>query len=123
MAQQKQHRVIQMDIRLKLMKHYKNAFTETGIQIEYGLKKLREDPQETERWLTQRNTPPEITLETTAEEDWGWNKKTKTTSTPNNMPQEQQTKRKTNTRLGGKSKTMERAKGMGGNAATYWKKR
>ena len=71
MAQQKQHKVIQMDIRLKLMKHYKeDQPPETGLQIHYDIKKLREDPQKAERWLTQRNAPPEIAPETTAEEDW-----------------------------------------------------
>jgi len=71
MAQQKQNKVIQMDIRLKLMKYYKeDQPPETGLQIQYDIKKLREDPQKAERWLTQRNAPPEIAPETTAEEDW-----------------------------------------------------
>ena len=46
MAHQKQHKVIQVDMRLKLMKHYKeDQPPETGLQIQYDVKKLREDPQ------------------------------------------------------------------------------
>jgi len=75
MAQQ-QHKVIRMDIRLRLMKHSKkNQPPETGMQIKYDLTELREDPQKTERWLTQREEPPEFHNNTTAAEDWGKIKK------------------------------------------------
>ena len=44
MAQQ-QHKVIRMDIRLRLMKYYKkHKSQETGKHIQYDLLKLREDP-------------------------------------------------------------------------------
>jgi len=70
MAQQ-QHKVIQMDIRPKLLRRYKeHKPPETGMHISYGPTKLREDPQKTERWLTQRQEPPEITQATTATADW-----------------------------------------------------
>jgi len=45
------------------------------MQIKYDLNELREDPQKTERWLTQREEPPEFHNNTTAEEDWGKIKK------------------------------------------------
>ena len=38
----------------------KNQPPETGMQIKYDLTELREDPQKTERWLTQREEPPRI---------------------------------------------------------------
>ena len=57
MAQQ--HKVIQMEIRLKLMKHYKkHKPPETGKSIHYDLIQLREDPQKIDRWISQRNEPP-----------------------------------------------------------------
>ena len=69
---QRQHKVIQMEIRLKLTKHYKkHKPPETGKHIQYDLLKLREDPQNIERWLTQRYEPPDITKSTHAAEDWG----------------------------------------------------
>ena len=70
---QLQHKVIQMEIRLKLMKHYKeHKPPETGKHIQYDLTKLRADPQKIDRWTSQRNEPPEqINPETTSEEDWG----------------------------------------------------
>jgi len=43
----------------------------TGKHIQCDLLKLREDPQKIERWLTQRNEPPDITKSTPAAEDWG----------------------------------------------------
>jgi len=72
MAQQQQHKVIQMEIRLNLMKHYKeHKPPDTGKHIQYDLTKLRADPQKIDRWMTQRNELPEhINHKTTAEEDW-----------------------------------------------------
>merc|ERR1712112_602583 len=70
MAQQ--HKVVQMEIRLNLMKHYKEYKPpDTGKHIQYDLTKLRADPQKIDRWMTQRNELPEhINHKTTAEEDW-----------------------------------------------------
>ena len=46
MAQQQQHKVIKMEIRLRLMKNYKkDQPPETGLQIKYDLAELRNDPQ------------------------------------------------------------------------------
>lgn len=67
-----QRKVLQMDVRLKLMKHYKkDTHPESGNHIEYDSKQLREDPQKLERWTTQREAPPESTQKHTAAEARG----------------------------------------------------
>ena len=56
MAQQ--HKVIQMDICLKLMREYKQGESkETGKQIQYDLQALRKDTDKLTRWNKQGHGP------------------------------------------------------------------
>jgi len=51
MAQQRQHATIRMDATLKLMKNYhKKSPPETGKEIKYDFKKMREEPNKLEQW-------------------------------------------------------------------------
>merc|ERR1712112_587443 len=119
MAQQ-QHKVIKMEIRHRLMKNYeKDQSPETGLQIKYDLAELRDDPQKTERWLTQRNEPPEFNNNTTAEEDWGKIKKPIQQALETIYPMKNHKKEdKTKHQCGQKGKTMEHQRRMGKNATT-----
>ena len=123
MAQQQQRKVIQMGKRPKLLKHYKkHKPTETGMHIQYDLTKRRDDPQQTERWLTQRQEPPEISQLTTETADWGQIKKPIQQALQTIYSKDDKHK-KAHTRMGEKSKTMEHANRVGNNATTHRNKK
>jgi len=72
MAQQKQHKVIQTNICLKLMKKYKKQRPkETGRNIQYDIQAMRGDPRKMERWQQQREQTITITPHDTATQGWG----------------------------------------------------
>ena len=53
MAQQRQRVVIQMNIMLRLAKHYHaKPCPETGAQIKYDIKAFRSDPRKLEKWYS-----------------------------------------------------------------------
>ena len=96
--------------------------TETGVEIKCDLAELREDPQKAERWLTQREEPPEIKNHTTAAEDWGGGKNAIHQTLETISQRKQERGKKPSTRMG-KSEIMEHQGRMGKNAAEYRRKK
>jgi len=68
---------------------------ETGINIKYDIKELRNDPQKITRWIEQRTPSEEQNTEQTAEQEWQKLKEQITTAITENYPITPERKNKT----------------------------